>query len=210
VPFEDLLNDGNIGLINATKRFDPGRGTRFITYAVWWIRKAMLESIANHSLVVRMPAYRRKKIYEFRKAEAALRNRLERPPTSEETARHLKARVADVEKLRCMHLVHSSLDRKIKEEDTPSHLDFLKDDGPSAEERLLSEEAGDLMACAFRKLAKREQEILSWRLGLGGQTPLTLEQIGKLLDISRERVRQIENEAKHRLRRWVASSLRSG
>ena len=209
VPFEDLLNDGNLGLIEATRRFDPGRGNKFITYAIWWIRKAILESIANHAIVVRMPAYRRKKVYEFRKAETTLRNRLDRLPTSEETARHLKVSISDIDKLRCLHLAHSSLDRKIGAEDSPSPLEFLKDDRSSAEDNLLSEEAGAQMARAFERLTKREKDILGWRLGLGGQSPLTLKQIGKQLDISRERVRQIENEAKQRLRRWVAASMRS-
>ena len=208
VPFEDLLNEGNLGLIEAAKRFDGSKGTKFITYAIWWIRKSILKSIADHALVVRVPSYRRRKIYNLKKAETELRNRFDREPTREELAKQLKARVVDIDRLRGVHLVSTSLDQKIGEEPSASLNDFLADDSDSVEERLLSEEAGLMVTDAFRQLSNREQAVLGWRLALEGPTSLTLQQIGKRLKISRERVRQIESGAKHRLRRILVASLR--
>ena len=207
VPFEDLLNEGNLGLIEATKRYDPDKGTKFITYAIWWIRKAILKTLADHALVVRVPSYRRKKIYELKKAEAALRNQLKRMPTREEVARHLSASIAYVERIRRLHLEETSLDRKVGDENTTSFLDFLADEGVSAEDRLLNKEAMLLVAQAFRKLSPREQAVLGWRLALEEPSSLTLQQIADRLEISRERVRQIESGAKYRLRRLFAASL---
>ena len=207
VPFEDLVNEGNLGLIEAAKRYDPSKDTKFITYAIWWIRKMILKAITDRSLVVRVPGYRRKKIYELRKAEAALLGRLGRAPTREEIARHLSASVAHVDKVRSLHLVDFSLDRSLGRDGAAPLQEFLADCGESVEQRLLSEEAGSLVADAYRLLSPREQAVLGWRYGLGGQSALTLKEIGGRLSLSRERVRQIENEAKRRLRRWLAPSL---
>jgi RNA polymerase primary sigma factor len=208
VPFEDLLNEGNLGLIEAAQRFDSSKGTKFITYAIWWIRKMILKAIADRSTVVRVPMHRRKKIYELKKAEAALLARLGRVPSREEIARHLSVSVAHVDSVSRLHLAHTSLDRSARKDDPAPLWEFLADDGASIEERLLSEEAGLHVANAFRRLSPREQAVLGWRLALEGPSSLTLKQVGQRLGLSRERVRQIENQAKHRLRRLLAESLR--
>ena len=208
VPFEDLLNEGNLGLIEATKRYDPTKGTKFITYAIWWIRKSILKALADHSLVVRMPAYRRKKIYELKRAESALREGLGRIPTREEVASELAIKVTQVDRIRGMHLVETSLDKSFGDDNAGSLHEFLADDTLSVEDRMLGEEAGRLVAEAFRQLSKREQDVLGWRLALKGRSSLTLKQVAHKLGVSRERVRQIENEAKHRLRRFLAASAR--
>jgi len=208
VPFEDLLNEGNLGLIEAAKRFDPSKGTKFITYAIWWIRKMILKAIADRSTVVRVPTHRRKNVYELKKAEAALRSRLGRAPSREEIAHHLSVSVAHVDSVSRLPLAHISLDGSVGKEDAAPLLEFLADAGTSVEERLLSEEAGLHVANAFRRLSQREQAVLGWRLALEGPSSLTLQQIGVRLGLSRERVRQIENNAKRRLRRLLAESLR--
>ena len=204
MPFEDLLNEGNLGLIEAANRFNPAKGTRFITYAIWWIRKKMLKAIADHSLVVRVPQYRRKKVYDVKRAESTLRGALGRQPTREEVAGHLSVSVKQVDHARRQSLVSTSLDQEVGEDSaTPLH-EFLTDDKLSAEQKLLTEEAGHQVALAFQRLTPREQAVLGWRLALGRPTPLTLKQVGERLDISRERVRQIESVAKIRLRRMLA------
>jgi RNA polymerase primary sigma factor len=205
VPFEDLLNEGNLGLIEAARRFDRGKGTRFITYAVWWIRKRILEAVANGS-VVRVPSHQRKKISALRKAEATLLIRLGRTPTREEIARYISVSVSEVDGLRRVHLTHVSLDRRVGEDESVPLSDLVADASASAEESLLRAESESLLARAFARLTPREQTVLRWRLALDGHTSLTLEQVGKRLDVSRERVRQIETEAKNRLRRFMTGS----
>lgn len=209
VPFEDLLSEGNLGLIEAARRFDRTRGTKFITYAIWWIRKTILRALADRSLVVRVPSHSRRKLLEFRRTESDLRVRLGRSPTREEIARHLSVSEAKVDRLRGLHLANVSLDKAAREGDSTPMLDFLSDEDATAEERLLSNEAGEHVTRAFRRLTTREQAILGWRYALDGQPPLTLKQVGARLGLSRERVRQIEAEAKRRLRRWLAVSMRS-
>lgn len=204
VPFEDLLNEGNLGLLEAARRFDPTKGTKFITYAVWWIRKTILTAIADRSLVVRMPSYQRKKIYALRKAETTLSRTLGRVPTREEIATHMSVSPVQVDRLRRLHLAHDSLDRSVGEEGAP-RSSFLRDTGASSEKLLLDREVRYLVKRAFRKLTPREQAVLGWRFALGGQSSLTLKQIGKRLNLSRERVRQIEAGARQRLRRMLAA-----
>ncbi len=209
VPFEDLLNEGNLGLIEAARRFDPTKGTKFITYAIWWIRKTILKAIADRSAVVRMPTYQRKKIYALRKAEATLSRTLGRAPTREELARHMSVSPVQVDRLRHLHLAHDSLDRLVGEDKTLPRSSFLRDSGSSSEKLLLDREVHYLVKRAFRKLTPREQAVLGWRFALGGQSSLTLKQIGKRMSLSRERVRQIEVGARQRLRRMLAPRRRS-
>ena len=208
VPFEDLLNEGNMGLIEAARRFDGGKGTRFITYAIWWIRKSILKAIADHSQVVRIPSYRRKKISELKSAERDLNTRLGRAPSREELADQLALSVAQVDRFRGQQLGQASLDRPMGEDGAASMWEFLVDDSVSVEEQMLSRETGLLVAEAFNKLPHRHQEVMVRRLGLSGQPQQTLKEISARLGVSRERVRQIEEESKNRLRRSYLSGLR--
>ncbi len=210
IPFEDLLNEGNLGLIEATRRFDGSKGTRFITYAIWWIRKAMLKAIADHSLVVRVPTYRRKKISELKHAETELKARLGRAPSREELADQLDLSVTQIDRFRGQQMAQASLDRPVGDDGATSMLEFLADDSLSVEERMLHEETGALVADAYKKLSPRHQEVLAWRLGLHGRPPRTLKEISTRMNVSRERVRQIENEARLRLRKILLSKIRLG
>jgi RNA polymerase primary sigma factor len=209
VPFEDLLNEGNLGLIEAAKRFDIERETKFITYAVWWIRKTILRAIADRSIVVRVPSYRRKKVYELKKAELELTHRLERRPTREELADHLSTNVTQVDSLRRLLLAPVSLDRSVGEDEATPLIELLEDTVSSIEDRLLDEEIRELIVGSFRVLSAREQAVLGWRFALCGHEALTLQQIGRRIGVSRERVRQIEDQAKRRLRRSLVAKLRS-
>jgi len=208
VPFEDLLNEGNLGLLEAAGRYDASKGTKFITYAVWWIRKKILKAIADRSLVVRVPSYQRKRISALRHAEGVLHRKLGRSPTREEIARHLSISVDHVDRVRRLRLTHTSLDRKAGGDDPISLLERLADTDDSVEQQLLSEEVRGLAAQAFRQLSPKEQAVLCWRLGLRERPPETLMQVGKRMGLSRERIRQIENQALRRLRRWLAKALR--
>ncbi len=209
VPFEDLLNEGNLGLIEAAQRYDPSRETRFTTYAVWWIRKKILHAIGNRSLLVRVPASRRRMIAEVKKTADALSIRLGRAPTREEIAGHLSIPTKRVDSLLGTQLAHASLDRPADAEKTTPPKDLLADDRSTAEQELIREELAAHVKRAFLRLTPREQAVLGWRYALEGESTHTLQEIGERLNLSRERVRQIEMQARRRMRRLLGASPRA-
>ncbi len=200
--FEDLLNEGNIGLIEAAHRYDASKGTKFITYAIWWIRKSVLKALSEHSNLVRIPNYQLKKVREIRDAEAMLRRSLGRKPRRDEISRKLSKSVAKVDQVLQFNMRELSLDDKVgKDRETPIS-DFLEDkDRTSAEEDLLKREASTLVTEALEHLTGQERTVIGYRFGLETGKALTLKEIGLKMGISRERVRQIECQAKTRLRK---------
>jgi RNA polymerase primary sigma factor len=207
LPFEDLLNEGNIGLIEAAHHFDHNRGTKFITYAIWWIRKSILRALSQHSNLVRIPNYQMKKVRNVRATERALAKELGRKPDREEISRELQSTIAKVDEILQIKLRELSLDDKVgKDKDTPIS-DYLVDRGSvNPEERLLQEESQTLIRLAMKDLTAQEQTVLANRFGLEGGKTFTLKQIGERMGISRERVRQIEFQAKKRLKKLITRS----
>ena len=204
IPFEDLLNEGNLGLIEAAHRYDHSKGTKFITYAIWWIRKSILRALSEHSLV-RVPSYQMKKVKEVRDAERQLRRDLGRKPAREEICEQLDASIARVDEILQLNQRELSLDDKIgKERDTPI-VDYLVDDDiQTAEDKLIRQENNRLIQRAMSVLTAQEQTVIMHRFGLAGGRVLTLKEIGERMGISRERVRQIEAQAKSRMKKAFA------
>jgi len=205
MPFEDLLNEGNIGLIEAAHRYDASKGTKFITYAIWWIRKSILKSLSEHSSLVRVPTYQMKKVREIRDAENSLRRSLGRKPERQEISERLDRSVTKIDQVLQFSLREMSLDDKVgKERDSPIS-DYLVDDAcHSPEEDLIKREANRLVGEAMHLLSEQERTVIRYRFGIAGGTSLTLKEIGEIMSISRERVRQIECQAKNRLRKIFA------
>ncbi len=205
LPFEDLLNEGNIGLIEAAHRYDANKGTKFITYAIWWIRKSILKALSEHSNLVRVPNYQMKKVREIRDAENTLRRSLGRKPRREEISERLSKSVSKIDQALQLNMRELSLDEKIgKERDTPI-ADYLVDDShTSPEDDLIKREASSLVGEALQFLSEQEKTVIRLRFGLSGGGALTLKEIGERMGISRERVRQIECQAKSRLKKSFA------
>jgi RNA polymerase primary sigma factor len=202
VPIEDLVNEGNIGLIKAARRFDVDRGYKFISYAVWWIRQAILVALSQGSRIVRVPLNRASKLYKIGKASRELDQQLGRVPTAEEIAGHLQIPVVEVEETMRISNTHVSLDMTMPEEgDDKSFVSYLQDeDATQPDEYAEQEMLGESMRRALDTLDEREQRIMEMYFGLNGEEPLTLEDIGKRLGLTRERIRQIKEQAIQRLR----------
>ncbi len=197
----DLINEGNIGLIKAAKRFDETRGFKFISYAVWWIRQAILQALAEQSRVVRLPLNRIGTISKIRKTSARLAQTHERQPNIEELAKELEV---DVEKVReaLQHTGrHLSMDAPFNEDDDNSLLDVLPDDEDTSPDDTLMDESLKIdIERALSLLHPREAEITRLYFGIGREHPLTLEEIGQRFGLTRERVRQIKEKALRKLR----------
>ncbi len=197
----DLINEGNYGLIKAAQRFDETRGFKFISYAVWWIRQAILQALAEQSRVVRLPLNRIGTISKIRKTSAKLAQVNDRSPNIEELAKELEI---DVEKVReaMQHTGrHLSMDAPFNEDDDNSLLDVLPDDEDTQpDETLLDESVKIDIERALSLLHPREAEITRLYFGIGREHPLTLEEIGQRFGLTRERVRQIKEKALRKLR----------
>jgi RNA polymerase sigma factor (sigma-70 family) len=202
LPLEDLLNEGNLGLLQAAQRFDVERGNKFITFAVWWIRKAILSALNQHVGLVRIPENHRRKLRHIRDAEQSLVKSLGRRPEREEIARALSHTASEVDAA----LLHDVRSRSLTDpigpdSDTPLSEMLTDDTAVSGEEDVLRTEATALVTEALRELDPQEREVLGYRFGLLDRAPLVLREVGSIMGVSRERVRQIEVKATRRLRR---------
>lgn len=205
LPFEDLLNEGNIGLIEAAHRYDASKGTKFITYAIWWIRKSILKALSEQSSLVRVPTYQIKKVREIRDAESALRRSLGRAPDREEISARLSRSVTKIDQALQFTVREISLEDKVGKDRDKTVSEYLVDRSVSSpEEDLIRRESRSLVGEAMGHLTDQERTVIAHRFGLNGGPPLTLKEIGEKLGISRERVRQIECQAKARLRKMFA------
>ncbi len=205
LPFEDLLNEGNIGLIEAARRFDHTRGARFLTYAVWWIRKSVLRALAENPNLVRIPLTRLKKIRRVRATEQALVRKLGRMPEREEISQELHSTLAKIDDVLQTRQKALSLDDPVDWRKRTPVSDHVVDHGSAnPEEELLREERQELISVALKDLSDQERTVIAGRFGLAGGEPLTLREVGKQLGLTGERVRQIERQAMKHLRRAIS------
>lgn len=201
VPLSDLINEGNLGLIRAAHRFDETRGIKFISYAVWWIRQAILQALAEQSRVVRVPLNRASTLHRIGRQRATLYQELGREPTVEEVADDLDLRHDEVEQTLNLAQAHLSLDAPIAPGQDARLMDLIPDTYAAApDNETYSSALTRTIELALGSISEREARILRLYFGIDGEEPRTLEEIGSLLGITRERVRQIKERALGRLR----------
>lgn len=201
VPLSDLINEGNLGLIRAAHKFDETKGIKFISYAVWWIRQAILQALAEQSRIVRVPLNRAGALHRIGRRSSTLLQELGREPTVEEIAVDLDISEEEVQRTLSISQSHLSLDAPITPGEDNRLLDYLPDQySPGPEDETYEHALKDTVEEALSSLKERESKILRLYFGLDDQEPMTLEEIGSLLGITRERVRQIKEKALDRLR----------
>ncbi len=207
----DLINEGNIGLMKAAKRFDETRGFKFISYAVWWIRQAILQSLAEQSRIVRLPLNRVGTLHKIGKMSSSLQQEFGREPSAKEIAKKLSLSEGEVSDTLKISNSHLSLDAPFSVSEDNSLINILEDEmQPSPDESLLDDSLRVEIEKALDTLTPREAEVINLYFGLGHDKPLTLEEIGARFSLTRERVRQIKEKAIRRLRHASRSrSLRA-
>lgn len=197
----DLINEGNLGLIKAAKRFDETRGFKFISYAVWWIRQSILQALAEQSRIVRLPLNRVGALNKIGKAYNNLEQEYEREPTAAEIAKELEMDLDEVSETLKMSNRHVSMDAPFSQGEENSLLDVLaSDENPLPDTSLMSDSLRNEIERALSTLTEREAEVIKLYFGFDGEHSLTLEEIGEQFHLTRERVRQIKEKAIRRLR----------
>ncbi|CAM4159498.1 RNA polymerase sigma factor RpoD/SigA [Gillisia sp. Q332] len=204
----DLINEGNLGLIKAAKRFDETRGFKFISYAVWWIRQSILQALAEQSRIVRLPLNKIGSINKINKTFAFLEQSHERPPSAEEIAKELDMTINDVKESMKNSGRHVSMDAPLVEGEDSNLYDVLRSgESPNPDRELLHESLRTEIERALETLTPREADVIRLYFGLGDQHPMTLEEIGETFDLTRERVRQIKEKAIRRLKHTSRSKI---
>ena len=211
VGLPDLIEEGNFGLIRAAERFDETRGVKFISYAVWWIRQAILQALADQGHVVRVPAAQAGAMRRIGYGASMMSQELGREPTQRELASELGLSEEEIAAAMPIARGSVSLDAPLADGQDTQLLDILQDDdGPSPDARMTTADLSDALRAAMTALRGREPEVVTMYFGLDGEDPRTLEQIGARFGITRERVRQIKDKALARMRRskqgrWLAA-----
>jgi RNA polymerase primary sigma factor len=201
VSLSDLINEGNLGLIRAAHKFDETKGIKFISYAVWWIRQAILQALAEQSRIVRVPLNRAGTLHRIGKRASALLQELGREATHAEIANGTDLTEEEVAKTMAISQIHLSLDAPMTPGEDNRLLDYLPDTtNQTPDEETFDKALTESIQLALSGLKEREAKILRLYFGLDGSEPMTLEQIGAVLNITRERVRQIKEKALSRLR----------
>lgn len=211
VALADLVNEGNLGLIRAAERFDESKGVKFISYAVWWVRQAIVQALTEHANIIRVPLSRATVVHRIGRRTNALRHTLGREPTEAEIAEELD--LSDQELASTLAITRStvSLDAPNGSDDGAGLSELLADDdGTPTDQEAAEADAGNCIEAALHQLRPRDQSVLRLYFGLGPGDPMTLEEIGALYGITRERVRQIKDHALARIRHSdLSSALRS-
>jgi RNA polymerase primary sigma factor len=202
IPYLDLIHEGTLGLMEAAKRFDPERNVKFISYAVWWVRQAILHAFSEGGRAFRVPQKLQGQVSKVSRAREQLQTELERMPTLAELAARTALPEDRVEALLLAAGDDVSLNEVVGEDGHLERGDLLEQESvPSAEIRLIRDNVEQQIRAMVEGLDGKEREVISLRFGLDGEEPRTLQEIGEKLKLSRERVRQIESRAKEKLRR---------
>lgn len=201
VALEDLISAGNAGLIEAARRFDPDHGNRFISWAVWWIRRDVLKTLSTQSRTVRLPESQTRKMKELRELEARLSEQLDRAPTDDEIVAAQDGKLLVLDPIHRHGIRLTSLDAPLGDEGGDSFGDALEDDRLTPEEKMIQAQALECVDELFEELDERERDVLAARFGLKGTRRETLQQVGDRIGLSREAVRLIEHKARNYMAR---------
>jgi len=202
----DLINEGNIGLLQAARRFDPARNVKFISYAVWWIRQGIMQMLAEQSGPTRLPLKQAGLLYKIRRTTEELTKVHDREPTPKELAAALGVKLREIEEIQRVARRPVSLDSPITEDSETAYMDLMADeDAPAVDHDLLENSLRNEIAGLLGSLAPREREVIELRFGIETGETMTLEEVGGKLGLSRERIRQIEKKAKKKLQRLARS-----
>ena len=197
----DLINEGNLGLIKAAKRFDETRGFKFISYAVWWIRQSILQAIAENSRIVRLPSNQLGALNKLKKEIAKLEQQLERPPSEEELAEILDIPEDKIKAIMGISGRHVSIDAPLASDEDVNFVDVLpNEDTPPTDDKLMQESLSQEIERSLSTLTPYEREVIKMYYGIGMPHPLSLDEIAMKCNLTRERVRQIKEKGIKRLK----------